>query len=780
MSRKAARRATAGQLPAELSSFVGRRIEVAETRKAIEESRLVTLTGTAGVGKTRLALQVASAARRALADGVWFVDLSQLREPELLEQTIAGTLGLQEHSALAPLDMLVGHLADRSLLLVLDNCEHLVEPCAKMAEQVLRSAPGVRILATSREALRVTGERILPVPPLSVTDDAVLLDGDRVSEAVALFYARARDVAPWLTTGAQREQVAQICQRLDGLPLAIELAAALLRVLSPQELLDRLSDRYRLLTQGRRAAPHRQQTLRAAIDWSFDLCGGPEQLLWSRLAVFSGEFELDAVEYVCSGDGVEADEVLPLVASLVDRSVLTVVQVGDVARYRLLETLREYAHDKLRTSGDYFAWRRRHRDWYAELVRRADAEWNTDRQPYHYARLGREHANLQLALDFCLAEPGEAEVALRMLTGLWRFFWWGRGWVGEGRHWFAQALDLASEPPVDRARALLVDATLAGAQGDFTAGRERQEEGTAIAEAVGEPETLAFARYVAGSAELFAGHLPESMSLLERGRDLVAAVPNSNIRLDLLLVLGVGSGLMGDQEHAEQYNRETLALTEGTGECFHRAYALWALALIELDRGDHEGAAELARESLRLRLGHDDRMGTFWSVETLAWAHGANGDHDLAATLLGAAAALQHSMGITFAGYQHLVHYHEACHSESREALGDAGFETAFSRGAELADIVAFALGEEPDESVVAPATLVPTDVPLTPRELEIVQLMAEGLSNRDIAERLVISLRTAETHVANVMKKLGFTSRAHVAPWLRKHSQAQRGGGPR
>jgi predicted ATPase/DNA-binding CsgD family transcriptional regulator len=777
MTRKAVRRATAGHLPAGLSSFVGRRDEVAETKNAIAEFRLVTLTGTAGVGKTRLALQVASAMRRAFADGVWFVDLAQLHEPELLEQTVAVTLGLQERSALAPLEMLVEHLADRRLLLLLDNCEHLVDACAKMAEHVLRRAPGVRILATSREPLHVTGEKTFRVPPLSVTDDAVALEGELVPEAVALFYARARDLAPRLTTTAQRKQVVQICQRLDGLPLAIELAAALLRVVSPQEVLDRLTDRYRLLTQGRRSAPYRQQTLRAAIDWSFDLCAGPEQRLWTRLSVFSGEFELDAAERVCSGDGVEADDVLPLVVSLVERSVLTPVQVGDVARYRLLETLREYGHDKLRTSGDYLAWRRRHRDWYAGLVTRADAEWNTDRQPRHYALLGREHANLQLALDFSLAEPGEAEVALRMLTGLWRFFWWGRGWVGEGRHWLGRALELASEPAADRARALLVDSTLAVAQGDFTAGRARLEEGSAIAESVGEPETLAFARWVAGSAEMFAGHLPASMRLLEQGRDIVATVPGSNYRLDILLLLGVGSGLMGDQERAEQYNRETLALTDGTGECFHRAYALWALALIQLDRGDHEGAAELTRQSLRLRLGHDDRMGTFWSVETLAWVHGASGEHDRAATLLGAAAALQRSMGITFAGYQHLVHYHEACHSRSCEALGEAGFDAAFRRGARLVDIVAFALGEGPDESAEAAASPAATGVRLTRREMEVAHLVAEGLTNRDIAERLVISPRTAETHVANVMKKLGFSSRGQLSPWLLRERQAEGGG---
>jgi len=773
MARSAKTRRSTGSLPAELSSFVGRRQELTDTKRSLSESRLVTLTGMGGAGKTRLAMHAARGLQRAFPDGVWFVDLAQLRDPGLLEHAVSATLGLREQSASAPLETLADHLADRRLLLVLDNCEHLVDGCAKLAEVLLRRAPEVRILATSREPLRIPGETTLDVPPLSVPDDTRGTQDGGISryEAVALFVTRAQEIAPSFNlTDDNRQVVARICQRLDGLPLAIELAVALLRALTPQEVLDRLTDRYQLLTRGRRASPDRQRSLRAAIDWSFELCTEQERRLWSRLSVFSGWFELDAVEGICCGDGVAEEEVLPLLTSLVDKSMLSRTELDGLSRCRLLDTLRDYGQDKLRETGEYAQWRRRHRDWYEKLARQADEEWISARQPYFYARLGREHANIQLALDFCLTEPGEATAAVRILVSVWRFYWWGYGWISEGRHWLGQALALATEPSPVRAVALLLDSTLAIAQGNFEAARPRREDGQRLARASGDPETLAFDNYISGAAQMYQGDLPGAISILERGLAIVSTVPGSNVRLDLLLVLGISSGVAGEHERSQRCNEDILRLTEGTGESFHRSYAQWALALNHLEQGNLREAAELARESLRLRKGLDDRMGTFWSLESLAWIIGAHGEYERAATLLGASSALLRSMGSSLAGFQHLVPYHDACDRQTRNGLGERAFQEAFERGEVLEDPVAYALDEQaPSRPRTHPPQREARDAKpqLTPREREVARFIGQGLSNRQIAETLVISQRTVEKHVANVLAKLGFSSRSQVAVWL-------------
>src|SRR6516225_6217505 len=454
----------AGNLPAELTSFVGRRGELAEVRRLLAGSRLVTLTGVGGVGKTRLAVRAAAGLRRAFRDGVWLVQLDQLRDPALVAQAVASALGLQDRAGYPPAAMLAEYLAGRQLLLVLDNCEHLVDAAAKLADQLLRAAAGLRVLATSRESLTMTGETVLPVPPLAAPEAGRPLTAAElgVFPAAQLFAERAAQVVPgFALTEANVAAVAGICRRLEGMPLAIELAAAQTRVLSAEQIDARLGDRLGLLTRGGRARPARQQTLRASIEWSWELCSPAERLLWARLSVFADGFELDAAEDICADDRLAAGDVLDLVAELVGKSILAVAHGEEVARYRLPEPLREYGQERLHESGEYAALRRRHRDWHEQLARQVDTGWLSPQMTEWTARLLREHANVQAAQDFCQAEPGEAEAGLRIALHVWPYYYWSAGHVSEGRYRLGQVLAEVHDPTVWRARGLLLAGFLA-------------------------------------------------------------------------------------------------------------------------------------------------------------------------------------------------------------------------------------------------------------------------------------------------------------------------------
>jgi len=429
-------------LPVDLSSFVGREREVAGLRRVLADSRLVTLTGPGGVGKTRLALRAAAEVDRGFRDGVCFVELAGLHDAALVPQTVAATLGLQGPAKHQPIDSLVEFLQSRQLLLVLDNCEHLVNACAVLVETLLRSCPELRILTTTRQLLHVNGEHIVAVAPLPVptTDRAETPESLSRYAAVQLFVERAASVHPGFHVDERNQQaIAEICRRLDGIPLALELAASRLRALSVHQLQERLDDRYSLLTGGNRAALPRQQTLRALIDWSFDLCSPVERVLWARLSVFGDGFELDGVESVCTDEELDAGEMFDVLASLVDKSIVTAEQRDEGIRYHLPETLREYGHERL-SAEDWQTLARRHRDWCRELVDRAAAGWFTSDQVDLFTRLRREHANIRSALGFCLGEPDEAEAGLAMASAL-RFYWLMSGSLSEGRHWLDRLLD---------------------------------------------------------------------------------------------------------------------------------------------------------------------------------------------------------------------------------------------------------------------------------------------------------------------------------------------------
>lgn len=785
-------RAACGRLPADLASFIGRQPELADIRRLLTDARLVTLTGVGGTGKTRLALRTATQARRTFADGVWFVDLTELRslgplageaeDPHVLASLVSTALGLPDQGGARPVERLTGHLADLQALLVLDNCEHLLPACAVLINRLLRACPHLRILATSRERIAVQGETVFAVQPLPIPRAMnPRRQGDFDScESVELFVARAQAVSPGFSLNAgNRAAVAEICRRLDGLPLAIELAAARLRVLTPDQILARFADRFAVLGRGSRVVPMRQQTLHGCMDWSYELCAKPEQLLWGRLAVFVGGFELDAVDGVCADEALPADGLLDLITSLVDKSIVVRDDdgVGDVARFRMLATIREFGQERLAEAEGKEALNRRHRDWYRRLVDQAAAEWISHRQEYWMARLTREHPNVRAAVEYCLAERRQADAVLHIAVSLPGLYWWSGGLLAEGRRWLDVALAQAVEPTTLRARALLFNSQMADTQQQTEVASRLLAEGEALAQKLDATAELALAAHVRAHALLYQGDLPGAMEALESMRAILLELPQttSGFALDLhlgqLVSLGTAAGLAGDHQRAEACYQELVMITELRGEIRLRSYALWAQALSAWRRGKTDEAATSLTAGLRLRQTQEstDLYGAARCVEAMAWLVCHCQQYARAATLLGAADALwiEAATPITTIGY--LIDHRNTCERQTRDALGDTAYQEAYRRGLALShdDAIAFAL-DEPRSQPAAP--LPDTLIRLTRRERQVADLVGQGMSNKTIAQRLVISQRTAESHVEHILAKLGVASRAQIAAWAARH----------
>ncbi len=481
-----------GELPLEVTGFVGRSCELAELTGLLRTARLVTVTGPGGVGKTRVALRaVAQLAEAGLAsefpDGVWLVELSGLHDPELLPDTVATGLGLAGNENHSQLDAILDHLRDQRLLLILDTCEHLIDACAMLADILLRATP-VTVLATSRQPLAVPGEHTCAIPPLPVPEPHARSAG--AGDAVELFAQCAAAAVPGFTvTDANRACVIRLCRRLDGVPLAIELATVRLRAIPLEQLVDRLEDRFRLLAGGRRAALPHHQTIRAATEWSYDLCSPAEQLLWARLSAFAGSFDVEAVEQVCADERLDARDVLATLIGLVDKSVVLRVDMagsdGDGTRYMLLDTIREFGIEKLAARGEEEMIRERHLDRYLGLARYLGENPLADDQVPCYRRLRLEHADLRAALEYALAAPGRLRDAAAMAISL-DGYWQMSSTPGEGRHWLGKVLPRLGELSRGRALALIIDGYLACLQDDVAAGLAELQQGIALAEERGD------------------------------------------------------------------------------------------------------------------------------------------------------------------------------------------------------------------------------------------------------------------------------------------------------
>jgi predicted ATPase/DNA-binding CsgD family transcriptional regulator len=759
-----------GNLPAEVTSFVGRRRELADAKRALSKSRLVTLTGVGGVGKTRVAERVARDRRRAYPHGVWLVELGELPDPALLTQTVLTELGVRGQPSGDALGVLIDSLRSRQLLLVLDNCEHLLDEVAGLSAALLRSCPGLQILATSRAPLCVVGEAVLSVPPMAAPepDRSGGVAGLSRYDAVALFTERAAAAVPdFGLTEDNYRAVAALCYRLDGLPLTIELAAGRLRSLSPAQILSKLDDRYALLTGGERGRPGRQQTLRASIEWSYQLCTPAEQRLWARLCVFAGSFELDAVEGVCTGD-IAGDEMVDLVSGLVDKSIVVRQERGTVVQYRLLESIREFGLERLTEVGEGPALRMAHWQWYAALVRTAKAEWISARQVYWLARLAAESANIRSALDFCLNEHGDADAVMEIVVGLPLGYWWAHGRLGEGRHWLDEALARSSDVTVVRVRALLRNSALATIGGELATGNQLLDEARGLIPQVSDPMVLAQLHHVTARSAHFAGDLPRAVSELEQALAMPASRTDLDFYLDILTALAIYASMVGQHERSKACYEEIFQLATPLGESLHRSNALMALGLDAWRRGDPVRTVELQRSALEIKLGLDDPLSTAVGLDALAWGVGALGQHKCAAHMLGAAEVLWDSTGSSLATlFSDLVGDHDKSVAAARAALGEQAYAAAFRRGRQMPLDQVLDQAEHTRRSTRSGQADAGGAGSLTSREKEIAGLLAKGLSNKAIAKSLVIAQRTAETHVGNVLVKLGLTSRSQVAAWV-------------
>jgi predicted ATPase len=507
------RRGTApGNLPAEVTSFIGRRRQLQEIKSELTAARLVTLTGPGGVGKTRLALRAAADLRRGIADGVWLVELAGLRDADLVTKAVMTSLGLRDELSRWPVSRLIEHVASKQLLLVVDNCEHLLDACAVLAAELLPEAPSVRILATSRQPLGVSGEVVVQVGPLSVPDanDRIAPDRAGHSEAVTLLIERAREAGTSIeVTPDNQAAVVELARRLDGIPLAIELAAVRLRTLGLDQLVERLNDRFHVLVGGSRAAPPRHQTLEATIAWSHDLLGHDDRAVFRRLAVFAGSFSLDAAELVGRGDAVTPLPVLDSLFALVERSFVIREGTSAQARYRLHETMREFALLRLKDADEEVDAQGAHLSFYADLCQRTEfllAAADDRSALAALAELDLEADNIRAALRHCLAAPDGADVGLSMAAALGQY--WKYRAVNEGMHWIDALLERRGRDDAVRSRALFAKILIAVTLGDHSAGLEAAAEGAAIARRLKDDALLVQILANQSALQVLAGDLP--------------------------------------------------------------------------------------------------------------------------------------------------------------------------------------------------------------------------------------------------------------------------------
>ncbi|GGW50616.1 hypothetical protein GCM10010503_29540 [Streptomyces lucensis JCM 4490] len=658
--------------PLELDAFVGRSAQLAELASVLGGSRLVTVTGAGGVGKSRLAGR--AAARWASGDaergaGRGWVELATVRDPQLVEYAVLEALGLTDHTSRMPREMLLEHLTGRRVLLVLDGFEHLVETCAGLTAELVRRLPELRVLAVGRRPLGLAGERLFPLPPL---------DED---EAVELFTRRAAEQG---LPVAGAPEVRELCRRLEGVPLALELAAGRLRALSPDQLLRRLDDRFRLLTGGGRDALPRHQTLRTAIGWSHELCTPAERLLWARLSVFARTFDLEAAEYVCSGDGLAARDVLDVLSELLAQSVVSREETPAGPRYRMLDTVRAYGADWLEAAGDADRLRRRHRDWYLGLATWCELDWFSPRQREVAARVEAELANLRAALELCLTEPEGVHLGQYLAGSLW-FCWVGCGRLAEGRRWLERSVELESGYERSRLKALWVLGHVAILQGDTVTALRTLRECREQAERCADATAAAYAEHRAGCLALITDDMSGAETLLRSALDRYREIGelNSNVLMGQV-ELAMTRAFQGDLPDAVRLCEDVRGICEDHGERWARSYALYVLAYAAWREGAPARARKLLGDCLGNAHAFDDLLGCVLAIELLALVTAAQGDPAEAAVLQGAAGRLWPSVGLPLFGSAHYNAPHEVCEAAARRALGDTRYEECVREGSRL------------------------------------------------------------------------------------------------
>jgi predicted ATPase/DNA-binding CsgD family transcriptional regulator len=806
-------RVKSGYLPAALSSLVGRDEELAALRAALYETRLLTILGTGGCGKSRLALAVAEEARDSFSGGAWWVDLGSLTGTGLVASVVATTLDVPQGQGEDVIGTIARHLRDQPTLLVLDNCEHLVEDAADLTVRMLQTCPSLTVLATSRETLGVQGEQVFRAQGLRVPSSRPERTDDFEADAVVLFMDRARSADPSFSLDpSEAGMVTRLCRRLDGLPLAIELAAARVSFLGVADLVRRLDEDPGSLRHPSRSAPRRHRTLQDTLEWSHQLLSDDEQVLFRRLAAFHGSFSLLAAETVCAGGEIGRHDVVDLLSGLVDKSLVQVADRGAEHRYRLLQTVLQYAEDKLEASGEVDKVRGAHVDFYVALGEQARTGLEGPDQSRWLERLEVDHDNLRAALRQSL--PDEPETGGRLAGALWPF-WYRRGYYYEARPWLDSAVGVADKmSPAVRADALLGAGVLAFLQCDYRLGRDEltkalriyQHEGNrfgaatalqrlgsiareeaqylearllhesslAIWEELGDEDGVATSHDFLGFAAWLEGDFDRAEELCSQAVDTLRT---GGLRQELaaaLTNLGVTRHYRGDDDAALAALEEARVISEAIGYQEGTAWSLHELAVVG---GRRERTADLLRRSLTIHFDLGDRWRVASVLESIAAVILARSDPRRAAELLGATAALREAIGTPVPPAERPDH--ERAVSQVQASLGPHRYERACSAGA------AVSLEQAVDSAArwleaPSPSSRISAghdgaggdgtdggdgrDYNLTERERAVLRLVSEGLSNREIGKRLFISTGTAGVHVSNILRKLGVTSRVQAA----------------
>ena len=754
-----------GNIPAEATSFVGRRREMAALKALLTSARVVSLVGPGGVGKTRLAIRAATELSRGFTGGAWIVQLADVHDPSLAANALISALDLRDQAAAQPLALLTAYLRDKQLLLVVDNCEHLLPAAAAHVAAVIAAAPGVRVIATSREPLSIAGEHVLPIPPLDLppAHAAQPLHRLRQNEAVTLFVERAAAATgSFELTESNSAAVADLCRRLDGLPLALELAAVRMRALSVDQILERLDDRFALLTGGARAALPRHQTLRTAIDWSHDLLVAEERTLLRRLCVFAGRFTLEDAESICAFGDVQADKAVDLLSSLVDKSLVGKEDVRNVACFRLHETMREYASEKLSEAGEQQQVERRCTDHYVSRyqmlaigARYRLAEW--------LAEMDVEIDNVRSVLHRCLVESDKRS-GITLATSL-SWFWITRA-TTEGVRWLEELLALPARESADLgtlAWAHFIRGFLGVLQGDWGVARPALDRSIAAAREAQAPVQLAHALGMASIAANMAGDRPAAARLLEDASRLAEEVDDVSVKVGILQARALNAAFEGDFETLNSVATQGANLSRQAGDLYATHMMLLNLGSAALFAGELDESKARFSEALRIAYLIDDRIGQFYLLAGLGFHATVAGQFRVAAQLLGASETIRLGAGATVIAIPSpfIAQAQEA----AQAGLGEASYRAQLEAGKQLTREAAMrlALGES------KPATQSPAagDGVLGQRESAVAQLVAEGMSNKQIGARLFISERTVDSHVRNILNKLGFNSRAQIAGWV-------------
>ena len=760
-----------GNLPAEATSFIGRRRELAEVRKKLGAARLVSLVGPGGVGKTRLALRTAGELARRFRDGAWLVELADIRDPALVSNAALAALDLRDQAFTEPLVLLVSYLQDKELLLLMDNCEHLLGSAAQVVTDVIRDAPGVRVLVTSREPLAIAGEHVVPVPPLELPSAhaAEPLAQLGQNEAVMLFTERAAAASgTFALSAANQAAVADLCRRLDGLPLAIELAAVRTRVLTVEQIRDRLNDRFRLLTGGGPAALPRHQTLRTTIDWSYDLLTVAERTMLRRFCVFAGRFTLEDVEAVCTSDDAPVADALDLLASLVDKSLVMKEDVQGVACYRLHETMREYSALRLVEAGEEVDTAERCTEYYWSRCEQAEEEAR-----YRLADwldwMDLEIDNIRAVLRHCVTRR-DARRGLDLVTSV-AWYWITRA-TTEGVLWLDQLQACGRGSPEGQFWAYFLRGFLAVLKADSTAARPPLQLAVATARELGQPALLAQALAMASIAENLAGDSESGGLLLDETAAVTAGLDDFPASISLLQARAFDGFFRGDMGAVQAAASEGIRLSRAAGDLYSLEMMLLNAGGVALLTGELEQAKSFYMDALTIASRIDDRVAEYALLDGLACVAAGSGQTRLAALLLGAAETIRTGAGASLIPI--LAPMIAMAEEQATSAVGASRFQAEMAAGKRLSreGAIRLALGEPGRDGKLIPPPppgegRVGAPPLLGKREAEVARLVADGLSNKQIGSRLFISERTVDSHVRSILNKLGFNSRAQIAGWM-------------